>query len=263
MIRIVSTTLLMLLIALLCSTGAAQLITYQNYSTSTIPYAASVGAPADLLCFTGWSLVQSAESLTIFCNSTITDLLWQMNAPLVPQIDAPAASFNWSVPYVPVGVWYVFGDCTFEIIQCNATHSHNYSESYHEEEEAEGSACPSSSIVAIYHVCTNAAVVNVNLRPSDSYSVRGFSIDSPDVWLYNAALPPAAPCPTTPLPPMELFVRTSALDIAASVLGIVGSMVTLALSALMLLLVSYLVWISVSRRPAYRDGRSGIELGTI
>ncbi len=51
MIRIVSTTLLMLLIALLCSTGAAQLITYQNYSTSTIPYAASVGAPADLLCF--------------------------------------------------------------------------------------------------------------------------------------------------------------------------------------------------------------------
>jgi len=253
--------LMLLLMTLLCNLGTAQLITYQNYSASTIPYAASVGAPTDLLCFTGWSLVQSADSLTIFCNDTITDLLWQMNAPIVPQVNAPAASFNWSVPYTPVGVWYVFGDCTFEIIQCNATHSHNYSEIH--DDESQDNPCPSSSIVAIYHVCTNAAVVNVNLRPLEADSVRGFSVDSPDVWLYNAALPPASPCtPPTPLP-IELFVRNNAFDIAASVLGMVGDVAILIIGALLLSFVTYLVWVFVLRKPKYGDSHGAIELGTV
>lgn len=254
--------LFVLLAAMLWSIGAPQLVTYANYSASTIPYAAAVGAPRDLLCFTGWSLVQAAESLSIFCNDTITDLLWQMRAPITPPVDAPAASFNWSVPYTPTGVWYVFGDCTFEIIQCNATHSHNYS-AVEDGGDTYIETCPSSAVVATYHVCTNAAVINVNLRPTDN-NIRFGGADNPDVWLYNGALAPApAPCtPPSPIP-LELYVRNNAFDIAASVLGMVGDLAILVIGALLLGGVTYLVWVFVLRKPKYGDSHSSIEMSNI
>lgn len=247
-------------IALLAWAVAPQLVTYANYSASTIPYAASVGAPADLLCFTGWSLVQAAESLTIFCNDTITDLLWQMNAPHVPPIDAPAAAFNWSIPYTPAGAWYVFGDCTFTIIQCNLTHHHNYSAVEDGDEYIE--TCPSSAVVATYHVCTNAAVINVNLQPNGR--AVGFGGENPDVWLYNGALPPApAPCvPPSPIP-LDLYIRNNAFDVAASVLGMVGDLAILVIGALLLGMVTYLVWVFVLRKPKYGDNHGSIEMTSV
>lgn len=236
-----------LLVCVLWACCTSQLITYMNYSSSTIPYADSIGAPSNLLCFTGWSLIQSAEAMAIYCNDTITNLLWQMNAPgggMVRNDPLPQPAFNWTIPYTPSGVWYVFGDCTFEIIQCNTTVPHNYSE-IQEEEYKEG--CP-TNVVATYYSCTNAAVVNMNLRPTDDRIA--FPTGNPDVWVYNDALP-SPPCNTSSVIPIDIYLHSNYLEIFQSVLGMAADLAILPMIAIFLIVVVYLVWVFVLRKPKY------------
>lgn len=236
---------------------SSQLITYMNYSSSTIPYASSIGAPSNLLCFTGWSLIQSAEGMTIFCNDTITNIVWQMNAPgggMVRNDPLPEPAFNWTIPYVPTGVWYVFGDCTFEIIQCNTTVPHNYSEEKDEYKEG----CP-SNIVATYYSCTNAAIVNINLQPKDG--ILAFPTGNPDVWMYNDILP-TPPCNNSILP-IDIYLHSNSLETFQSVIAMVADIAILPMIAIFLIVVLYLVWVFVLRRPKYDNVHSSIEMSNV
>lgn len=232
-----------------------------NYSSSTIPYAEDLSAPTDLLCFTGWSLVQSAVGMSIFCNDTITNVLWQMEVPgggMKRNDPLPPPSFNWTIPYTPVGLWYVFGDCTFEIIQCNATHAHhNYSEV---EDVEEYHGCP-TNVVATYHVCVNAAVININLRPTDNRIA--LPTGNPDVWLYNDILPPS-PCPSVPAEvPIDIYLHNNFFDVLASVVGMVADLAALPMIAVLLITVLYLVWVFVLRKPKYNNRYSSEEMSNL
>jgi hypothetical protein len=107
-------------------------------------------------------------------------------------------------------------------------------------------------VIATYYVCTNAAIINVNLRDSIG---SAFTPGNPDFALYIGPLaPPPPPVPTNDTLAIDVYLHNNAFDVAAAVVGFIADIAILPMIAAIMIVLFYLVWAFVLRKPKY-DGR--------
>lgn len=148
------------------------LYTFEDFTAFTIPSANNLNISSHFICFAGWSILRYPSSISVVCNSTLTNELWPNEPDLT--IGIPSIHTDYPPPMVDTEDlwfstdWFSFGSCDSMIIQCNVSIpivNHTYADGTDDVSISEG--CP-GNIVNYYNVCSNAAFI-VMTFPMDRF----------------------------------------------------------------------------------------------